>query len=122
MERLDKILAAAGAGSRSDVKAVIRAGRVKVNGSTVKDPQQKISEEDAVMLDGKALNTSKFRYYMLNKPCGLISSTKEEAGGAGTVTGLFQNEGINRIVFGLVHNQRLHDLIAGFTKITVAAL
>lgn len=94
MERLDKILAAAGAGSRSDVKAVIRAGRVKVNGNTVKDPQQKISEEDVVMLDGKALNTSKFRYYMLNKPCGLISSTREEAGGAGTVTGLFQNEGV----------------------------
>lgn len=92
MERLDKLLAASGAGSRSEVKLLLRAGRVCVNGQRITDAQYKVEAGAEVTLDGKPLNTEKYRYYLLNKPAGLVSSTKEEAGGACTVLELFKNE------------------------------
>lgn len=44
MIRLDKLLADAGAGSRSQVKEYIRKGRITVNGQVCKKPEQKVSE------------------------------------------------------------------------------
>ena len=80
MERLDKTLSNYGGLTRSDAKQALKAGRVKVNGAVVKDPAVKAAETDEVTLDGKQLVLSKFRYFMLNKPAGYISSTEPEPG------------------------------------------
>ena len=46
--RLDKFLADAGAGTRSEVKKYIQKGQVQVNGKSVKKPELKVTEEDQV--------------------------------------------------------------------------
>ncbi len=76
--RLDKLLADAGAGSRSQVKEYIRRGRITVNGQICKKPEQKVSEEDdLVCLDGRAVEYVRYRYYMLHKPQGVITATED---------------------------------------------
>ncbi len=95
MERLDKILSNYGGLTRSDAKQALKAGRVKVNGAVIKDPAVKAAETDEVTLDGKQLVLSKFRYFMLNKPAGYISSTEPEPGDMSpNVISLFKKEGI----------------------------
>lgn len=79
MERLDKILAAQGAYSRKDVKAIIKSGRVTVNGKTVKDSSVKIAEHDIVTLDGTVLVLKKHIYLMLNKPEGIVSASDSKS-------------------------------------------
>ena len=95
MERLDKILSNYGGLTRSDAKQALKAGRVKVNGAVIKDPAVKAAETDEVTLDGKQLVLSKYRYFMLNKPPGYISSTEPEPGDMSpNVISLFKNEGV----------------------------
>ena len=68
MIRLDKFLCETGAGSRSDVKLLIKKGRVTVNGTAVKAPELKVDEHsDRVALDGNLLSYEKYVYYMLHK-------------------------------------------------------
>ena len=95
MERLDKILSNYGGLTRSDAKQALKAGRVKVNGAVIKYPAVKAAETDEVTLDGKQLVLSKYRYFMLNKPAGYISSTEPEPGDLSpNVISLFKKEGI----------------------------
>lgn len=76
MNRLDKYLATAGIGTRSEVKKLIRDGRVKVNGVTAKHADMKVDEEnDEVLFDDEPVSYSEFVYFMLNKPAGYISAT-----------------------------------------------
>ena len=57
--RLDKFLADAGAGTRSEVKKQIQKGRVQINGTAVKDPKEKVNPEtDEVFLDGKPVTAA----------------------------------------------------------------
>ena len=90
MERLDKMLANAGVGSRSDVKAIIRAGRVRLNGEIIKDESKKAGENDEILLDGKPIRTSGYRYFMLNKPKGVVSATEDPS--EKTVVDILKNE------------------------------
>ncbi|MBE5953465.1 MAG: rRNA pseudouridine synthase [Lachnospiraceae bacterium] len=77
--RLDKYLADAGQGTRSEVKIKLKQCRVRVNDTVVKKPETKINpDEDVVSIDGKALFHEEFQYYMLNKPAGVVSATKDE--------------------------------------------
>lgn len=77
--RLDKYLADMGVGSRRDVKSILKAGRVKVNGVTVTEAEAKIDTEfDNVELDSKRICYEEYRYFMLNKPAGVISATKDK--------------------------------------------
>lgn len=77
--RLDKFLADAGAGTRSEVKKFIQKGQVQVNGSVVKRPEQKVQvPEDQVMLSGKIVGAApEFVYYLLHKPAGYVSATED---------------------------------------------
>ncbi|MDO4615815.1 MAG: pseudouridine synthase [Lachnospiraceae bacterium] len=75
--RLDKYLADMKVGTRSEVKSLIRKGRIAVNGETEKDPGRKIGEEDAVLFDGNLLTYETYEYLMLNKPAGVISATED---------------------------------------------
>ena len=64
-------------GTRSEVKKFIKSGRVFVNGAPASGPEQKVTEEDNVELDGEKVSYEKYVYYMLNKPQGVVSATKD---------------------------------------------
>ena len=67
--RLDKWLADAGVGTRSQVKEYLKKGRVRVNGEPVKKPETRISEEtDEVSFDGEILSRPGLAWYMFHKP------------------------------------------------------
>lgn len=77
--RLDKFLADSGVGSRSAVKQLIRGGHVSVNGEIVTDEGMKPdTESDVISVDGRSLFYEKYRYFMLNKPAGCVSATKDK--------------------------------------------
>lgn len=74
-ERLQKILAKAGFGSRRGCEDFITAGRVQVNGKVAKLGQKADAEKDSVSVDGKTISVPKSNIYiMLNKPRGVISA------------------------------------------------
>lgn len=75
--RLDKFLCEAGAGTRSEVKQLIKKGAVTVNGEVEKAADRKVKEEDHVTLHGRTLFFQKFRYYLLHKPSGVITATED---------------------------------------------
>ena len=77
--RLDKFLADAGKGTRSEVKKFIQKGQVQVNGVTAKKPELKVDpEKDAVVLSGETVGAApEFVYYLLNKPAGCVSATED---------------------------------------------
>lgn len=76
--RLDKFLTEAGIGSRSQVKVYIKKGLVTVNHEKVKKPEMKIDEEeDLVYYNGDIVEYEAFEYFMLNKPQGFVSATKD---------------------------------------------
>jgi len=80
--RLQKVLAAAGVASRRVVENYIVEGRIEVNGQVVTELGRRIDPAtDHVSVDGVAvqLDTAK-RYYMLNKPRGVVSSMRDEQG------------------------------------------
>lgn len=80
--RLQKVLAAAGVASRRVVEQYIVEGRIRVNGTIVRELGRRIDpESDLVDVDGTAiqLDVSK-RYVMLNKPTGVVSTMKDENG------------------------------------------
>ena len=76
--RLDKLLSDMGIASRKELKDMIRRGRVSVNGVTATAPDMKLDGETAlVCLDGQRLFYSKFRYFMIDKPTGVLSVTED---------------------------------------------
>ena len=76
MERLDKFLCDRGVGTRSQVKAILKMGRVTVDGKTEKDPGRKIGTEQ-VLLDGQPLRSGGTLVVMLNKPEGYVTATED---------------------------------------------
>lgn len=77
--RLDKYLAEMGAGTRSEVKKLVRAGRVTINGAVAEKPEQKVDPEtDTVCLDGEALLYAAYEYYLFHKPAGCVSATEDK--------------------------------------------
>lgn len=76
--RLDKYLTNLAVGSRSQVKEIIKKGKIKVNGEIIKKPEFHVDEEnDNIELEGKNLEYNKFYYYMLNKPAGVLSAVTD---------------------------------------------
>jgi 16S rRNA pseudouridine516 synthase len=75
--RLDKYVANVTDYSRSDVKKIIKAGRVSVAGEVIQDPRHNVDAIAEVMLDGEIMRTATYRYFMLNKPQGYVSATKD---------------------------------------------
>ena len=79
MERLDKFLCDSGAGTRSQVKAMLKAGRVTVNGKVEKDNGRKIDPKtQTVTLDGEILGGFRRVVVMLNKPAGFVTATEDK--------------------------------------------
>lgn len=78
MERLDKFLCDGGVGTRSQVKAILKSGRVTVDGKPEKDGGRKIDPAvHAVMLDGEPVGARGRIVLMLNKPAGFVTATED---------------------------------------------
>lgn len=80
--RLQKILASAGLASRRRAEDLIAAGRVQVNGQVVTELGSKADpEHDHIRVDGKLIHAvHEYRYYMLNKPRGYITTASDPRG------------------------------------------
>ena len=78
MERSDKFLCDSGAGTRSQVKAILKAGRVTVDGIPERDGSRKIDPAaQRVALDGEVLGGKRRMVVMLNKPAGYVTATED---------------------------------------------
>ena len=113
MERLDKVIASQGSFSRSEVKKLVKSGRVTVDGSVVKSSDIKVDASAVIAIDGKELICKKHIYIMLNKPKGVISATEDRT--QKTVLDLVPGELFRR---GLFPAGRLDGDTTGFVLIT----
>ena len=78
MERLDKFLCDSGAGTRSQVKVILKSGRVTVDGKPEKDGSRKIDPNTVtVCLDGEALGGKRRAVILMNKPAGYVTATED---------------------------------------------
>lgn len=76
--RLDKYLANAGCGTRTEVKQLLKKKLVTVNGETAGKPEQKIDpQKDQIQCSGKVVSLQEYRYFMLHKPAGYLSATED---------------------------------------------
>ena len=79
MERLDKYLCDSGVGSRSQVKMILKAGRVTVDGVVERDNSRKIDPAgQTVCLDGEVLGGKRRMVVILNKPAGYVTATEDK--------------------------------------------
>ena len=79
MERLDKFLCDCGIGTRSQVKAILKAGRVSVDDRPEKDGSRKIDpNRNRVCLDGQSLGSVGTVVVMLHKPEGYVTATEDK--------------------------------------------
>ncbi len=76
-ERLDKILANLGFGSRSQVRKLIVSGKVRIGSETVKDPSFHAEEGAEIFLEDSPVDRKKFHYFIMNKPPGFITATED---------------------------------------------
>lgn len=78
LQRLDKILANMGLGSRKEVKTLIKSGCVEIDDKVVKEAEEKVDVEyQIIKVNGTILNYRKHVYIMMNKPQGVISATED---------------------------------------------
>jgi 23S rRNA pseudouridine2605 synthase len=91
-ERLQKLLARAGLGSRRHCEELIEQGRVRVNGQVARLGARAEPESDTVDVDGVVIGVApSLRYYLLNKPTGVVS-TAEDPQGRPTVVSLVPSD------------------------------
>lgn len=87
--RLDKYLADMGLGSRTEVKELVRNGQIYVNGWRVRKADIKVdTETDVVERNHEPITYAPFEYWMLNKPAGVVSATRDD--GSETVVELVE--------------------------------
>lgn len=80
-DRLQKVMAAAGIGSRRDCEQLILQGRVEVDGDVVTELGTRvIVGQQEVRVDGQPLATPKPKYYLVNKPPGVVSTHRDQEG------------------------------------------
>lgn len=76
--RLDKFLADMGIGTRSQIKEAIKRGRVSVNDAPAKKPELQVTDTDCIRYDGRQISYTEAEYFMLNKPAGVLSATRDK--------------------------------------------
>ena len=81
LKTLERVLSKAGIGSRVEARSWIHAGRVKVNGTLIRNPDHWIDmERDRVQFDGKPLAARERIYLLLYKPTGYLTTYKDPEG------------------------------------------
>lgn len=94
--RLDKYLADMGEGTRSQLKEMARKSRISVDGIPEKRTDRKIDpEKNKVSVDGRLVSYAEYEYYMLNKPQGVVSATRDS---------------LHETVVGLISDRKRDDL------------
>ncbi len=77
-ERLDKILAHLGLGTRKEVRALVKSGAVSVNSLPATDPGLHVHPgQSRIEVHGRPLSYERHYYVMLNKPAGVVSATED---------------------------------------------
>ena len=82
MERLQKVIAAAGVASRRKAEELIVAGKVTVNGKVVNELGVKVAPKDKICVNGVLLEKEELVYYVMNKPRGCVTTTSDDLGRA----------------------------------------
>lgn len=78
-QRIDRVLSHLGFGTRKEVKALVRAGRVRVNQAVVRDASAHIDPvRDQLEVDGVSVHYRRHIYLMMNKPSGVLTATRDE--------------------------------------------
>lgn len=78
---LERVFSKAGVGSRTEARSWIGAGRVRVNGRIVEDPDRWVDlEHDRITLDGKPLRKAAKTYLLLYKPKGYLTTYRDPEG------------------------------------------
>ena len=99
-DRLQKVLAAAGFGSRRECEELILAGRVEVDREVVTKLGTKVQlQRQEIRVDGQALKRPKLEYYAVNKPEGVIC-TNRDPGGRQRVIDLMPNKDVRLFTVG----------------------
>jgi 23S rRNA pseudouridine2605 synthase len=79
MERLQKVIANLGYCSRRKAEELIKEGKVKVNGQIITELGTKTKHGDTIEVEDTILDNNKnYEYYLLNKPRGVVTTTKDE--------------------------------------------
>jgi len=79
-ERLDRVLAHLGLGTRKEVGKLIRAGAVRVDGAVVRDRGFKLDPEAArIEVHGEAVRYARYFHVLLHKPAGVLTATRSES-------------------------------------------
>ncbi|MEU9095586.1 pseudouridine synthase [Streptomyces sp. NPDC048428] len=80
-ERLQKVLARAGMGSRRACEELIEQSRVEVNGEIVVEQGKRVDvHKDEIKVDGLTVATQSYLFFALNKPAGVVSSMEDPDG------------------------------------------
>lgn len=90
MEKLTKILAQSGYGSRRSVETIIKDGRVSINGEVTNNVAITVSDSDIVLVDGKGIKRLDKMYFLLNKPANVLTSNIDKK--RQTITSLIAEE------------------------------
>lgn len=99
-QRLDKILANMGYGSRKEVKMLIKNGAVEVDNKIVTEADLKVNPDNQLLkVNGIILNYKKHIYIMMNKPQGVISATED-----------IKNKTVLDLLEGRYSNYQLHPV------------
>ena len=77
MLRVDKYISNATDLSRAEVKRLIKYGEVTVDDEPVTNPGQKVAGSEDICIEGSTISMPTNRYFMLNKPAGVVSATKD---------------------------------------------
>ncbi len=103
--RLQKFLASAGLGSRRQCEELIRTGRITVDGMPVDNPGINIDpKKQTIELDGENLKPQKLKYFVLNKPKGVLC-TNNDPQGRTRVIDLFSREKVRLFPVGRLDDQ-----------------
>ncbi|MEW5632528.1 pseudouridine synthase, partial [Streptomyces hydrogenans] len=79
-ERLQKVLARAGYGSRRACEELIEQARVEVNGEIVLEQGLRVQDSDEIRVDGLSVATQSYQFFALNKPAGVVSTMEDPDG------------------------------------------
>ena len=77
--RLDKYISNATDLSRTEAKRLIKAGNISIDEQLATSGSQKVTSEQTITIDGSPITLSVDRYFMMNKPAGVVSATKDHS-------------------------------------------
>jgi 23S rRNA pseudouridine2605 synthase len=113
-ERLQKVLARAGVGSRRVCEDMIAEGRISVNGKQIREQGVRVDpQNDQISVDGQRLDVRNDRVtYAMNKPFGVVTTMKDDRGRPSV------GEMVGDLAVGLVHIGRLDQDTEGLLLLT----